>query len=237
MRSRLTKKLRQQSQRNLAIFSIGTIFLLYFLIQYGLPVLVNASAFLSGKKDISDSSQNKLNNVYVPSPLLDPLPEATNSARTIVSGTSEKNLTVNLYINDNLEDKTTPEDDGSFRFEDVILTKGKNTIKVQAENNDRKESDFSDRTVIYFLDKPPQLSIDSPSEGENFPHDFRNADIKGKTDLDVKVTVNDLWAIVDEKGYYSYSYPLQNGENTIKIVATDKAGNKTEKEVKVTYSP
>jgi len=236
MRSRLSKKLQKQSQRNLIVFSLGIVFLFYILIQYGLPFLVNASTFLSGKKD-EETSQSKSTDTYIPSPILDPMSEATNSARTVVSGTSEKNLTINLYINDNLEDKTSTEDDGVFRFEDVILNKGKNSIKVQAENKDKKDSDFSDRVVIYFLNKPPQLSIDSPKEGENFPHDFRNAEVKGKTDLEVKVTVNELWAIVDEEGNYSYSYPLQNGENTIKVIATNKAGNKTEKEVKVTYSP
>ena len=48
--------------------------------------------------------------------------------------------------------------------------------------------------------------------------------------------MNEFWAIVDAGGNFSYTLPLQNGENTIKVVATDEAGNKTEYEVKVTYS-
>ena len=59
----------------------------------------------------------------------------------------------------------------------------------------------------------------------------------GKTDSGVRITVNGFWAVIDENNNFSYSLPLQDGDNAIKVVAQDQAGNKAEKEIKVTYSP
>jgi len=60
--------------------------------------------------------------------------------------------------------------------------------------------------------------------------------VHGKTDPNVKVTINDFWAIVDDSGNYSYNLSLKSGDNPIKIVATDDAGNNTEKDLKISYS-
>ena len=70
-----------------------------------------------------------------------------------------------------------------------------------------------------------------------FEKDQSTVKVLGKTDPGVRVTVNGFWAVIDENNNFSYNLPLQNGENMIKIEAIDQAGNKTEKEIKVTYSP
>ena len=113
---------------------------------------------------------------------------------------------------------------------------GDNKIKAKATKDD-KESDFSNELDVTYRNSPPSLSLDSPTDGQKFEKDQNAAQVLGKTDSGIRITVNGFWAVIDENNNFSYNLPLQNGDNTIKIEAVDQAGNKTEKEIKVTYSP
>jgi bacillopeptidase F len=79
--------------------------------------------------------------------------------------------------------------------------------------------------------------VTSPTDGQTFAKDQGSVQVSGKTDNNVKITVNGFWAIVDDSNNFSYALPLQGGENQIKVVAEDKAGNTTQKDIKVTYNP
>jgi len=142
-----------------------------------------------------------------------------------------------LYLDGGLAGKMKVDKNGNFSFEEVKLSKGTNIITARALDEKGKESENSDQITVTFKTDPPQLSIDAPSDGQSFSKDDKTAQVRGKTDPGVKVTVNELWAIVDEGGNYSYQLPLRDGENKIKVTAVDEAGNKTEKEIKITYSP
>lgn len=207
---------------------------MFLMFKFGLPLLVNLSLFLSGSKDNQEQSKFQNPSFIVP-PVLNPISQATSSANIIVSGIASKNQTINLYVNNDLVDKTETKGNGSFSFEEIIKP-GENTIKAKAVVGD-KESEFSQSIITAFKSAPPSLNLSSPSDGQTFTKDQNIAEIKGTTDIDVKVTVNGLWAITDNLGNFSYRLPLQNGENKIKIIATDIAGNKIEKEVRFTYSP
>jgi hypothetical protein len=132
-------------------------------------------------------------------------------------------------------DKNPTQKDGSFSFKQT-LNQGGNTIKVKATENN-KDSDFSQVSSVTFGNTPPNLKVDAPSDGQSFSKDQNKIEVKGSTDPQVKITVNDFWAIIDENNNFSYTLPLQNGDNLIKVKATDQAGNTTEKDIKVTYSP
>ena len=235
MRSRLSRKIQQQNQKALIGSIIGIIIVLFLLLKYGLPFLVNVSYLVAGSKN--QETTTKEEKGFIASPILHALPTATNSATFTISGTSVTKGTVSLYINDDLVDKKTVEDDGAFSFDDVKLTKGENKIKTKITEG-KKESDFSREVILIYKDSSPTLTIDSPTDGKTFSkNDDRTLSVTGKTDPGVKVTINDFWAIVDEEGSFSYSFPLQNGENKITFTATDEAGNKTEAQRKVTYNP
>jgi bacillopeptidase F len=117
----------------------------------------------------------------------------------------------------------------------VSLRSGENSIKVRVSDGNQK-SNFSNILSITYLNEPPELSIETPSDGTQFHKDEKTIEIKGKTNSGTKITVNDFWAIVDTDGNYSYTMALKDGDNQIKVIATDAAGNKTEKQIKVTYS-
>ncbi|MBI3070127.1 MAG: hypothetical protein HYY87_02375 [Candidatus Levybacteria bacterium] len=234
-RSRLARRLEQQSKRNLLISALGILAVLFLLFKFGLPLLINFTLFISGFKNSQETAEKSVS--FVAPPVLNPLPSATNSAEVVISGSALQKQTVMLYLDGALVDKMKADKDGNFLFEEVKLTRGTNIIKARAMDEKGKESENSQQITVLFKSDLPLLTIDSPNEGQSFSKDDKTAQVKGKTDPGVKVTVNDFWAIVDESGNFSYQLPLRDGENKIKVIAVDEAGNKTETERKVNYSP
>ncbi len=232
--SRLSRRLESQSRKNLFLSVFGIIIVLVLLVRFGIPILVNFSLFLSGQKNSEESSKNT-SSEYISPPVLNQTKNATNSAEFIISGSASKGEEIQIYVNDSLSDRKMAESNGNFSFE-ITLQNGDNKIKAKAKKEDN-ESDFSNELEITYKNAPPNLSVDSPADGEKFEKDQNTAQISGKTDSGARVTVNGFWAVTDENNNFSYSLPLQNGDNSIKIVAEDQAGSKTEKEIKVTYSP
>lgn len=215
---------------------IGIILIGYVMLQYGVPLLANASFILSGNSKDDVVANKKNETVFVDVPVFDSIVDATNTATISVRGSSKKDTTVNLYVNDELVDKIDTDSDGSFEFKRVTLEEGKNSLKANVTENN-KDSEFTEEITVSYLKKAPEITLDSPSDGQEYKGDEKTAQVKGKTDPDVKVTVNDAWAIIDGDGNFSYNLPLHDGENVIKIVGIDPAGNKTEMEQKIKYSP
>ncbi len=236
-RSHLKNHLQKQAFKNIAFALLGIIVLIFVLFQFGPQLLINFSLMvdkLKGDKEVSSSNQDLS---FVSPPMLGTMPSATNSAIIIVSGYSLPKQTIKLYVNGDFVDKKETKEDKGFTFEEVELKSGDNDIKVKAVTEDNKESDYSSIIKIRYVNKLPSLDIDSPSDGQSFSKDQNQIKVSGKTDSGNKVTVNDFWAIVDDEGKFSYQLHLQNAENKIKVEATDEAGNKTTKEIKVIYSP
>ncbi|MCL5970753.1 MAG: hypothetical protein M1450_04620 [Patescibacteria group bacterium] len=235
-RSRLNKRLEKKSLKNLALSVLGIVIVTAFLIKFGVPLFVNLSLFVTGSTTNQEKNNDSKSKEYIMPPVINPLYNATNSAQISVSGTALKKQIISLYINNKIVDKTKVKDDNSFSFSDISLKDGENFIKAKSSLDDQ-ESSFSDQIIVIFKNKAPSLAIDSPTENQNFSKDESTITINGKTDPGVKVTANDLWVIVNSDGSFSQIFKLQNGENKIKIIAVDEAGNKTEIERKVNYSP
>lgn len=235
-RSRLSTRLEKKTKRTLFFSILGSLLVLFLFVTYGLPTLVNVVSFISNMKASKESDNKKNRNVFLSAPILDSLPTGTNSAQLTISGSATEKQVISLYINERLIDKTTASKDNSFRFENVTLLNGENSIRTKA-TQDNEDSDFSEEHVVIYKNTPPSLSLDSPKEGQTFNKDDSQATIQGKTDPKVSVSINDLRAIVDIEGNFSYRFPLKNGENKITVKAIDEAGNKMEIERKITYNP
>jgi hypothetical protein len=233
IRSRLSRRMEDKTKKNFIFSVLGIILIILLVLKFGIPLLVNLSIFLSGSQN---KEETKIQNTsFIAPPVLDSFPIATASADIIVSGIASKKQTVNLYINGELVNTVNADDKGMFDFKETIKP-GENTIKATVVTNN-KESDFSNIITTTFKSAAPSLNINSPSDNQSFSKDQNVIEVKGITDPDVKVTVNGYWAITDNNGNYTYNLHLQSGENRIKVVATDIAGNNKESEIKVTYSP
>lgn len=234
-RSRLYRNLEKQTKRNLILNLVGIFIVLFLLIKFGIPILANFALFLPNTKSNVSTQTSQQGPNFVSAPQLNPLPDATNSAQLKVSGIAQASSTIDLYLNDDIIDKTQADKNGNFSF-DETLNKGNNKIYAKSRV-DKNVSDPSQTFDVIFNNTNPNLTINSPSDGAKFSKDQSPINVTGTTDSNVKVTVNGFWAIADQNNNFSYQLPLQNGDNQIKIVAIDAAGNKTEKDIKVTYSP
>jgi bacillopeptidase F len=234
-RSRLTKRLEKQSIKSLFLSVFGIIIIIAVIIKFGIPLLVNLSLFVSGTRNNQKAQVNNKAS-FVPTPILNTQKVATNSAQIQIEGSALPDQTIVLYVNGNLADKTPTSKSGDFSSI-ITLNPDKNVIKAKAITSDGKESELSESLIIIFKSASPTLDISSPSDNQPFAGDQNSIEVRGKTDPQVRITVNNFWAIIDEKNNFSYILTLKDGENEIKIVAQDQAGNKTEKSIKVTYSP
>lgn len=231
MRSRLSRATETKTKRQLILSIAGIIVVLFVLVKFGIPALTNLSLFLSSKNGSSQQTANNSQSV-IPAPSLNEPFSATNSASITVSGSAVAKETIQLFVNSSLVDTTSTKDDGSFSFTSVALTQQQNSIQAKAKV-DSKISDFSDTWNVNYIQKAPSLTIDSPHDGDTLG---ATVVVKGKTSPDVRVTVNDFWAIVDASGNYSYTLTLQNGDTHIVVAATDAAGNITKQELTVHHS-
>jgi hypothetical protein len=233
-RSRLTLKTEKRTRKTIVLTSFGILIILILLIKFGVNLLVGFSVFLAGTKNQSPTNSSSSSEAFIASPVLNPLPGATNSAKIDISGKSQPDKIIELYINNNLKDSAQADKMGNFLFSQTLFN-GENQIRTRAMKNNQL-SDFSTSFSVFFKNTTPSLTVDYPSDGQSFSKDQNSINVKGKTDSGVTITVNGFWAIIDENNNFSYNLPLQNGDNQIRIIATDQAGNNSEKNLKVSYS-
>ncbi|HSA83449.1 MAG TPA: hypothetical protein VLF20_01000 [Patescibacteria group bacterium] len=230
-RSRLRSHLQEQSMHSMLLAIGGIIAIIILLFLFGPQLLINFSLLVKKSSDANETTKKEV--LYIAPPILNPMNEATNSAEIIISGYAQDKQEIRLYINGKQHKKTTVSKDNNFSFSDVKLEKGDNEIKAKVITDDKKESGYSEITTITYIADPPTLDISFPSDGQTISKDNRNITVRGKTNENVKVTINDFWAITKDDGSFSYTLSLADGENTIRIKAKDAAGNETIREIKV----
>lgn len=223
-------------EKNIILILLGIAIILLIFFFYGIPLLINFSLFVLNLKGGNDMDNVEKQSAYLAPPVINPVQDATNSARITISGTALPDQTVKLYVNGKYINQTTVNDKNNFVFEKILLDEGGNDIKAKLISNDNKESDYSPNTHIVYKNKPPELNISSPSDKQVFTNTGSQIKVEGKTGADAQVTVNGYWAIVDNTGNFSYLLNLQKGENKIKITAGDNAGNQASQEITVTLN-
>ena len=232
-KSRLKKRLEKKTQKNLFLGIIGIAAILFILIRFGIPSLANFTLFLSGARENNKSIVNN-DASYIPPPILDSQFTATKSSELIINGRTPKKSKIHVFVNNEEQDVLDSQKNGTFSLK-VNLSEGSNTIKAKSEAA-KKQSNFSNILSVVYIKSEPTLTISSPADGDSFSKDQNKVNVSGKTDPEVTVTINNLWAIIDDNNNFSYELPLKDGDNQIDIIATDQAGNKTEKIIKVKYS-
>lgn len=211
----------------------GIIAIFIFLSFFGLKLLIGFSLLVD---KIRGTPQQQVAQQLILPPELDPLLIATNSATIDVTGKAQAGMTVIIYINDTDTEKTTVDKNGEFRFENVKLTEGSNTLSAKQMDEAKNVSALSEVLTITSKKTKPQLEISDPSDNAQIRGENNIITISGKTNDDFNsVTINDRLAIVRGDGSFSYEYHLSEGDTTLAIIATDPAGNQTTVERKVNY--
>lgn len=231
--SRLILHEERQQRKRLMWALGGMLGLIIFLFVFGLKILVGFSLMVDRIRGNTPQQASQNQELILP-PILDSLPEATNSASITITGKSDLGLKIVLYI-DEEEATTLPvKDDGTFSFTKK-LAEGDHTMSAKAKGDKDAVSDLSNVIKVTIKRKKPELTITSPSDGTRIVGDSNTLIVKGKTASDNTVTVNDRLAVVGNDGSFSYTFSLSEGDNTLHIVATDPAGNQQSEERRVTY--
>jgi len=200
--------------------------LVFVILKFGISGAVKISELLQ-EKGPEDTSSTLYENVLL-SPQLYPLPEATNSATLPVSGYSQPNKKIDIYLNEfNIE---TFDIDSEGKFEGSIsLSLGLSNIYAITKDAEGKQSAPSKTFTVFYSNSPPSLEITEPENGSTIKREG-NIFIKGKVHETSKVSINNHVVVVDKNGNFSYPVKLEPGENKFKIVCLDPAQNKTEAE-------
>ena len=228
--SRLENYEKKQTRKRAALFIGIGFFVVAFLVNAGIPLLINASAYLGSffvdrTEVIGDpNAQGITINV-------DPVPEATSKPKIVLTGSTDNIDELHIYINGSKADEIST-NDGDFEISAQGLQKGKNEIIIQGKNTQSGRSEKSDVIVIDYLSEKPLLEISAPEPDSTTLEN--NTVVVGKTnDSTNTIRINGQPVVLNSAGEFSHSLRLQTGDNTIKIVAANAADEETEVEVKV----
>ncbi len=235
-KTRLTRKQEAKNIRQAFIYIVLTLTLAFVLVIVGIPLLIKTAIFLGNLR--ASSKLPEQTDTIPPSPPRIVVPfEATNSAQFSLTGFSEPGVNIKIYNSGLSFGETVADNEGQFILDNLKLTSGRNEITAVAKDAEGNESQTSLPAVVEYDTSPPDLEITKPTDGETITGLESEITIEGKTEGGAKLSVNGRLVIVSPEGDFNYQYSLKEGENSFKIVAQDKAGNQTEKEIKVTYSP
>ncbi|MBI3443251.1 hypothetical protein HY008_01130 [Candidatus Woesebacteria bacterium] len=233
--SRYTSLEEKRNIRRAFVYGILTIIALILFLNFGLPTLAKFVGFLSDfARPVRQVGKN--DNIPPPPPRFTNLPEYTNQKTIDAAGTAEPGATVKLSLNDRAEE-VLADSDGKFSIK-FNLNKGENSLSAKAVDSGGNESQRTKVYKIIFDDVPPEITIDSPSDGSSFYGEKqRQLSVKGKTEIGSSLTINDRLVAVNDDGSFVFTTTLSEGENAFSVKATDKAGNSTEKTFKVNFTP
>lgn len=221
---RLARHEEKATLRRVVWLSAVSIILGIFLLTMGIPLLGKLADFLDVIfKDRGDSS-GEIGNLQPP--ILDELPEATNSSQLKISGFVTAGESVDIYLDDK-KVTTVKIVDFKFDFDDLLLKLGENKISAKTIA-DSTESEASQTKTVTYDNLEPKLEIKEPSHGQSFSGNNRIR-VNGQTDRDAQVFVNSFLASIDFEGNFEVLVPVGEGETQLEIKAVDQAGNvKTE---------
>jgi hypothetical protein len=175
----------------------------------------------------------------IPPPQVLNLPQATHSATLKIAGFAPEGTTIALFVNEEEVNSQITDKEGQFVFEAVNLNQGENKIYVTGKNQSGAESQPSTTQTVLLDQEPPKVEITSLEDNQIIKEEKDQptfVSVSGKVSENAAVTVNGRQVIVNGDGIFDHRLRLtEEGENTIKIEATDAAGNKTTVEKTVIY--
>lgn len=233
-KSRLAATERRRTTKTVVSSIITVFFLGGLLFYFGIPMLIKLAVFmadLNGKPESISVSQTTLS-----APVLDALPESTPSASLLISGYAPSQSKVVVILNGDESASTLANNDGRFELK-INLSDGENIISAQAVSQDEQKSPVSKLWTVVKDSSPPELSLTNTENTRKSGSGEKIYTAGGKTEPSVKITVNGHFAQVNSDGNFSFKIDLHEGDNSIEVIATDRAGNQTLAQLTVNWQP
>lgn len=235
-RSRLARQENKQMAKQTVIILVAAVIFIVLFFWIGIPSLINLAVALGNSKAASKFNQ-ETDTIPPAPPQVNIIPVATTSANLDISGSAEAGTTIYLYQDNTKAQETTADNLGNFAFLNLTLADGSTSFYTQSIDSAGNQSHNSTVQIITFDNQPPQLEITQPTDGSRFygvTEQF--IDIAGQTDPAATVFLNDRQLVVTGDGAFATKQELREGDNQLKFIATDEAGNKTETEISVNFS-
>jgi len=229
---RLERVQEKKMKNTIALYVVILFIVLYFIFTFGIKLLLNTSSFNSGLfpqpsiKPIA-KTEDSFNSIDISS-----IPQATNSAKIIVSGSILNFDILDFYLNAKKVKEIELSSD-TFSEEIGDLEKGDNDVYIKAKSKDNKTEKNTISYKVFYKNDRPKLEISDPSD--NSTTNNQEIKVKGNTDKETYIHINDLPVVVDANGSFETSVRLKDGDNQIVATAQDIAGNIETKTIKVTY--
>lgn len=151
--------------------------------------------------------------------------EYTNEEVILVEGKASPEVNVHLSNNGLERAETTADENGQFAVE-LPLEEGENVLTASASTDAGRTGESEPVTVILDQDAP-ELVITSPADGDQINREAIRVEGTATDENLRRVNVNGERADLDEDGNFSHRILLDEGENTIRVAAVDRAGNRT----------
>jgi len=229
--TRLEDNLKRRSNHRIILYIVILIALIYFMFTFGIKLLVNSIVFLTSRNSNNTTNTQTQEEVYLLPPEILDIPVATNSATAKIAIRVTLAKKVKVFVNKE-EFKSFTADKETYDM-GIDLKKGENEVYLTLEDTKSKTKKQSSVFKVTYKSEKPKLDIASPKDGDKTSSD--EISINGETDKDNEIFINDFPVVLLAEGKFSYSIRLSEGENKIKVVAKDNAGNTEEKNLTITY--
>jgi hypothetical protein len=215
---------RSKARNRIIIAIISVIALGYFSLTWGLPALIGGLTYIThfNSKPITKVASDE--DIAIPPPVLNIPFESTNSASLLINGYTTPDTKVEIYMDDDLKTTVDVKSDGSFSTDPKTVVGDKKSL-------------FSKNIKVYFNNEKPKLDVSSPTDNQEIKGGDKKIRVTGNTDSQNTVSINGSSVIVNGAGDFATDLNINEGDNTITIVATNQFNNSTSVERKVKYSP
>jgi hypothetical protein len=229
--SRLARKkgktMARQSMLMIVLAIAGSLLFLFVVV----PQIVQLFFKFFGDGDVSFGQED---TVPPQVPIIAPPPEATTEDSVELEGFGEVDSEIVVVVNGEETDRIGVNNEGQFTYF-LALDEGENLISLYGVDEAGNESDPRKFGVILDTEEP-SLAFEDLKEGEEIVgKDQQNYTIRGETEPESTMTLNDRNVYVKLDGTFSTTYYLKEGDNTLKFVVVDKAGNSIERQFKVKF--
>ncbi|MBP7875520.1 hypothetical protein KA012_00815 [Candidatus Woesebacteria bacterium] len=220
--SRLVRKEKSKLVKQIFIFIGLAVLLIALFIGVILPIFIMVLNNVINTDPFPDAA-----SIELQTPLLNAPVTATNSAQLTLSGFAQPKNKITLLLNAKESIVTTASEDGSFELP-LSLEEGENSVAVFSRDDKNNSSAPSQEYLIQFDATPPKIVVDEPQPQTHFDRKSRVITLRGITDAGSRVFINDRLVFTGTDGAFSTSVSLGDGQNDIKVIVQDAAGNRSE---------
>jgi len=221
------KKMARQSLLMILLAIAGSLIFLFIIV----PQIVQLFFRFFGSGDLNFNPEDTIPPQV---PVISPPPEATKESSVVLDGFGEAKSLVVVVINGREIDRAIVDDKGQFSYT-LKLDEGENLVSLYGVDQADNESASKQYVIIRDTKAPSLVFEDLNNDKQITGRDQQNFNIKGETEPDSQLSLNERNIYVRSDGTFTTQIYLQEGDNTLKFVVVDQAGNRTEQTIKVNF--